>query len=897
MDIFSHQTMAQTAFLCELLATSHGKGEAHWAIAQTIAARWAQAVAGGDEKLFRRRLNWDGWPQGHELLARLARGWAAGEQDRGSELVQQLLPPGTSPAQAAERLAHWAARELRRRWPKDWWQNLSGDFRRACQRQLETLLRQAGGAGLPVDELLQRRPIVGRWLGQRAWEWVCQAQRLARRFARDRRALAAAFSWPRAYQRPAALLWGLSDRHRGEAVVALSFPDQPAVFYKPRSLQPEAVLSGWFELFRQLGVPSAPLPPMVVRSGYGWMLEVPRAHLRNRQQLARWFYSAGALAAVAWVLGLRDLHWENVIAAEEGPVVVDGECWAQPVNHQDLAGDNPLSSGLLTLPISVHGQWREDGALLGGGQARAKSLPLWQGQPAPVAPFVSDVLAGFSDSLERLARAAGQRGFAKACWQSMQGLRVRWLARPSEAYAQLLTFLLKSPKVREGWHANLLTEAVLRPMVATSVRRPALWPQAREEQRSLLALSVPRLVVRAAQKTESWALSGRQAIWARLTSLTPSHIADLVQQVRAALPRAAGPGGEEVFQQQAREVASLLAASSPNGCPFLGSGAAGQALAWAAWARVSSEDRARRRALQLYQRVLDELPPRGPVGFCTGLGGVAYALAAGSALLQERQLAEQASALLGTLDRLETALWDVEGGLAGLILGSWALLEPFPQLRDQLLTWAEGLWQLLPLAGERDHGPERPEGFAHGYSGAAAALGLLGKVGHCPRLVRRAWQLFLAEPAGNGWVSRGRTATGVTVPLSVQGWCHGAPGALLARLAVGSAHAPEEVAREERLALEISLRLPLVGPASLCCGTIARSEILLIGAQLQGREVLWRQARERCKQLCRSGSWRSLPSSGGLFDGLPGFLFHLCRQLAPQQVGSALFGEVVWQAR
>lgn len=887
--------MAQTAFLRELLAASHGEAEADWATAQTIAARWAQAVAGGDPKVFQRRLRWDGWPQGDQLLARLARGWAAAEADRGSQLVRQLLPPGTAPSQAAERLACWAARELRRRWPQDWWQALEGDFQQACQHQLEALLRLAAGEELAVDELLARRPIVGRWLGQRAWEWVWQAQRLARRFARDRQLLAATFSWPRAFPRPLSLRWGLSDRHRGQTVVALSFPDQPAVFYKPRSLQPEAVLSGWFELFRQLGVPIAPLPPMVVCRGYGWMREVPRAHLHTRQQLCRWFYSAGALAGVAWFLGLRDLHWENVVAAEEGPVVVDGECWAQPVPHGDLACDHPLSSGLLTLPTPVGGQTREDGALLGGGHARAKSLPLYGGRPAPVAAFAPEILRGFAETLECLARASRQRGFAASCWQSMRGLRVRWLPRPSEAYAQLLTLLLTSSKVRQGWHANLLTEALLRPIVATWDQRPAFWRQAREEQRSLLGLSVPRLVVLAAQMTEIFRLSGRQAMRARLASLTAQRIGELAQHLRAALPSSAHKAKEELFWQHAREVASMLAGISPNGCPFLGAGAAGPALAWAAWARVSSEGQARRRALQLYQRLWEEPPHPGPVGLCTGLGGVVYALAAGSALLQERQLAEQALALLAHLDRPETTSWDVESGLAGLILGSWALLEAFPQLRERLLAWAEALWHLLPLTGERGNGPYWPEGFAHGYSGAAAALGLLGKVSHCPALAHRAWRLLLAEPTGSGWLSRGQSAAGATVPVSVQGWCHGAPGALLARLAVGSAHAPGEVARQEQLALEATLRSPLVGPASLCCGTIARSEILLIGAQLKGGEVLWQQARERCEQLCRSGSWRALPFSGGLFDGLAGFLFHLCRQLGPQQVGSALLGEVVWK--
>ncbi len=890
------EAMAETRFLCELLTAGPTGDDEGWSQARAIAARWAQAVAGGDEGLFRRRLSWDGWPDGEALVARLAQGLAAEGSDRGSELVCRQVRPQVTLAQAAELLAGWAGGEVRCRWPKEWWQALGDEFQQVCQRQLEELLRQAAGEEMPVGELLQRRPIVARWLGQRAWEWVRQAQRLARRFARDRKALAATFSWPREFEKPVSLGWGFSDRHRGETVVALSFPDQPAVFYKPRSLQPERALALWFTFFRQLGLPLAPLPPMVVRRGYGWVQEVPRAQLHTRPQLARWFYSAGALAAVAWLLGLKDLHWENVVGGREGPVVVDGECWAQPVTAGEPAQDSPLASGLLTMPMVIQGQWREDGALAGGGHGQAKSLPLFAGQSAGVAGFTAELSAGFAETLERIARAAREPSFARSCWHGMRGLRVRLLARPSEAYARLLTLLLTSPKVRHGWHANLLTEAWLRPVVAMWERRPAFWPLARDEQRSLLELSVPRLLIFATQKSEMWRLSGRQAIRARLASLSPERVQQLLNQTRAALPTPGRHAGDALFWRQAKEVASLLAAVPANGCPFLGSGMAGHAVAWAAWARVSSEGEASRRARELYQRLLDEAPRQGPLGLCTGLGGVVYALAAGSACLEEPQLGREAAALVAQGRPQDLTAWDVEGGWAGLIVGSWSLLGPFPQLRKPLLAVAEDLWERLPWAEARPPSGEMPAGFAHGLSGAAAALALLGKASRAAALLQRAWHLLLAEPGVGVWLSQASTAAGTTVPVSVQGWCHGAPGALLGRLVAASPRAPQAVARQEQLALEATLRSALSGPPSLCCGTIARSEILLIGAQRRGREELWQQARGRCEQLCRSGSWRTLPPQGGLFDGMAGFLFHLCRQLAPRQVGSALFGEVVWRA-
>ncbi|NWF99645.1 MAG: DUF4135 domain-containing protein [Thermoanaerobaculaceae bacterium] len=823
--------------------------------------------------------------------------------------MSRRVPRQATLGEAAEALSRWVAGTVERRWPRGWSEQLGAGLHAACRQQLVDLLQVASPDGTwRAWELFQERPVVGRWLVQRAREWAQAAVRLGDRFARDRSAIAHAFGWHRLDGVPARVHWGLSDRHAGESVVALEFPDMPRLFYKPRSLQPEQVLALWFSLFRQAGIPLAPMPPMVRGRGYGWVREVGQVSLEGGNEVRAWFFSAGALAAVAWILGVRDLHWDNVVADREGPVVVDGESWAQPLTVLDGEGAIPsvLSSGLIAMPSMGGAGLREDGALKGGIDPRARSLPLWRGRPADPADFVQEVAAGLEESLQRLARAARESGFGRQCCAAMDGLKVRFVARPSEAYAQLLSNLLASPKVREGWHANLLTEAMLRPLVAVYSDRPPGWELAQEEQRALLHLWVPRLRLPAARRVGVVRETGRRLIRQRLATLTPESIGEQVHLALQALSVSPRGKAGDWFREQAREVAQHLSSAGLPGEPaglFLDRGLAGHALAWAAWARVSGDAGARRQALLLYERLLALLPQGDgsrvwPVGLCRGWGGLVYALAAGAALLEEPRWAETAARLV--TERVPGCevgeQLDVEGGVAGFILGAWSLLEPFPELAGTLERLARDVLARLPAQADGGVDSVHRPGFAHGLSGVAAALGVLGKATGNRGMVEAAWYLLRAEPGAGRWVAQGTTPTGAQVPAVLQGWCHGAPGAFLARAVAGAGDAPAAVRHQEQQALQVTLTAPLFGTASLCCGSIGRSEILVIGSQLKGRDDLLQQAQTRTELFLRHQGWVGVLSpADGLFAGLPGMLFHLSRLVAPQQVGSVLSGHVQWR--
>lgn len=65
---------------------------------------------------------------------------------------------------------------------------------------------------------------------------------------------------------------------------------------------------------------------------YGWTEEVVRKECIDSEEVTNFYKRVGVLAATAYVLGIGDLHYENIIAHGEFPVIIDAETLFQ---HMD----------------------------------------------------------------------------------------------------------------------------------------------------------------------------------------------------------------------------------------------------------------------------------------------------------------------------------------------------------------------------------------------------------------------------------------------------------------------------------------------------------------------------------------------------------------------------------
>ena len=160
----------------------------------------------------------------------------------------------------------------------------------------------------------------------------------------------------------------LGDRHRGgRAVLVAGFSGGLRVVYKPKSL---AVDVHFQQLLEWLGtaVPGLHLRTLAVldRGAYGWTEFCARTACDTKDEVARFYRRLGAHLALMYGLGGTDMHYENLIAAGEHPVVVDLESLFQPnmavQSAIPLGGPTASLDSVLRVGLLPQRSWGHTGA-------------------------------------------------------------------------------------------------------------------------------------------------------------------------------------------------------------------------------------------------------------------------------------------------------------------------------------------------------------------------------------------------------------------------------------------------------------------------------------------------------------------------------------------------------
>ncbi|MDG4787020.1 type 2 lanthipeptide synthetase LanM family protein [Micromonospora sp. WMMD1102] len=204
-----------------------------------------------------------------------------------------------------------------------------------------------------LTRLFERYPVLARLLLQ-ASRFAAEAYaETLTRFAADRAAIADHFLGGADPGEPVAMHSQLGDRHRrGRSVSILEFAGGQRVVYKPRSL---AACAGFGVLVQWLNKQVPMFELRVVRSlergDYGWQEYIRQAPCADAVG-AQWFYRRqGALLALLYAVHASDVHYGNLIACGDQPVVIDLET----VFHPDVLPVNVASDpAARLLGSSVH---------------------------------------------------------------------------------------------------------------------------------------------------------------------------------------------------------------------------------------------------------------------------------------------------------------------------------------------------------------------------------------------------------------------------------------------------------------------------------------------------------------------------------------------------------------
>ena len=358
--------------------------------------------------------------------------------------------------------------------------------------------------------ILRQYPVLARIVVEAVDRWKEVSLELLERLAADWTDLLALFAPHPPEAAPGAfveLQTGLGDPHRrGRSVTLFRFGSGLRLIYKPKPLGVEVAFQDLLEWLGRKGFePGFRTLRVLDRGRYGWIEFVAAGPCADEDAVRRFYRRQGGYLALLWLLDAVDVHWENLIAAGEHPVLVDLETLFEPRIHElgreidetrvgRVLEKTALTTGLLPSRVWIEGEGEgvELSGLAGtGGQVAppalqtahagtdemcyslqsfkipaGDNLPTLAGEAVPVSPYFDEVVDGFS-RMARLFRAHRQEMTApQGPLAAFAATEVRVVVRPTRSYALLLF---------ETFHPYMLGDAMDRDRLLDR-----LWLAARE---------------------------------------------------------------------------------------------------------------------------------------------------------------------------------------------------------------------------------------------------------------------------------------------------------------------------------------------------------------------------------------------------------------------------------
>jgi type 2 lantibiotic biosynthesis protein LanM len=317
----------------------------------------------------------------------------------------------------------------------------------------------------------------------------------------------------------------LSDsHHRGRWVSILTFSSGIRVVYKPRPVANEAE---WFRLLDWLNRHGSPenmrSVGVIERAGYGWMEVIQAEPLPDAEAATRYFRRCGMLLALTYAVGTNDLHFENLIAVGEQPILIDLEtilCHSPVETTYGISTDDllrtvffesPLRTGLL--PRWQLGQGAAvDVSGLGAvaGQRSRVPVPRWknlnrdlmdlayetvEGKPGmnaamlegrPLSPndYLKEITEGFSEMYRLLLSLRSEMTRPGGPIAALEALKVRFIFRPTAFYLLTVKGSRLPHLLRDGADRSIHLEPIAAPFLLAR-KKPTAWPLLEIERESM----------------------------------------------------------------------------------------------------------------------------------------------------------------------------------------------------------------------------------------------------------------------------------------------------------------------------------------------------------------------------------------------------------------------------
>lgn len=309
--------------------------------------------------------------------------------------------------------------------------------------------------------------------------WVGTVREFLGRLDRDRDKLPNHFVGMPSDTPVQAVQAGLSDPHLGgRSVARVHFGGGASVIYKPRTVAPEvhfATLLGYLntrDITHRLRAAYC-----WDRGAYGWMEDVKEQPCNSAAKVEAFYWRMGALLGAIYLANGVDIHRENLVAAEECPVLIDLETLWHPQGATGVGKSHfrsVLNTGFLPWDNQAAGRAYTSSALcrrkdykdifsnddddgLGSThqyRTHPHHLPVHDGKIQPASAFIPYIQDGFRWTGRQLLADTTGGAYFERWLRTLLKCPRRLILRSSNQYHALIGSMTSPRLLRQGRHLD-----------------------------------------------------------------------------------------------------------------------------------------------------------------------------------------------------------------------------------------------------------------------------------------------------------------------------------------------------------------------------------------------------------------------------------------------------------
>lgn len=208
-----------------------------------------------------------------------------------------------------------------------------------------------------LEELIAKYPFMMEMVFSKTKSYLSGLNEMLFRLERDKQEIENCLCNGKIIKNVVAVESWLSDEHNpGRTVARLIFDNGIVVYYKPRSLRPELE----YQKLYQWSCEKCNLKyydrGILDYGTHGWEREVKNEVCKKESEIWRYYKRLGIHLCLAYLFGISDIHFENIVACGEYPVLIDMETFPG-YKEYDVVQDSVLGTGILpcrTWGISIN---------------------------------------------------------------------------------------------------------------------------------------------------------------------------------------------------------------------------------------------------------------------------------------------------------------------------------------------------------------------------------------------------------------------------------------------------------------------------------------------------------------------------------------------------------------